>query len=230
MITTSCMCASAQAGCGTAITGPDPSLSRRRRWNIDSEATRRHNVPHALPVREPGVTGRQLLLRSGSEFRKPVGLRLPTAGISPCCRDTPSMSRQMRSRQIRPSRYSPTLTPSPSHRRPVAANRAGRAGRCALSARARRQPSAAGRGSPTVPRSFKGQVGERLPDPVEELADVRVTAHRLRPSASRYSMSSVISTRTRSAWCEFRASWNRCSKSRIHSMLASAGAAAVTSA
>jgi hypothetical protein len=62
----------------------------------------------------------------------------------------------MRSRQIRPSRYSPTLTPSPSHRRPVAANRAGRAGRCALSARARRQPSAADRGSPTVPRSFKG--------------------------------------------------------------------------
>ena len=49
LITTSCMCASAQAGCGTAITGPGPSLSRRRRWNIDSEAISRHNVPQAVP-------------------------------------------------------------------------------------------------------------------------------------------------------------------------------------
>src|SRR5215203_6526 len=48
MITTSCTFASAQAGCGTAITGPGPSPSRRPLWDIDSEATKRH-IPQALP-------------------------------------------------------------------------------------------------------------------------------------------------------------------------------------
>jgi hypothetical protein len=54
MITTSCMCASAQAGCGTAITGLGPSPSRRPLWDIDSEATKRHNVPQALAHADAG--------------------------------------------------------------------------------------------------------------------------------------------------------------------------------
>ena len=49
-ITTSCTSASAQAGCGTAITGLGPSPSRRPLWDIDSEATKRHNVPRTLPL------------------------------------------------------------------------------------------------------------------------------------------------------------------------------------
>ena len=40
--------ARAEAGRGTAITGPGPSLSRRRA-RIDSEAISPHNVPQAVP-------------------------------------------------------------------------------------------------------------------------------------------------------------------------------------
>ena len=57
MIPTSCTSASAQAGYGTATTGPGPSPSRRPLWNIDSEATKRHNVPQTLPLTVAAMPG-----------------------------------------------------------------------------------------------------------------------------------------------------------------------------
>ena len=69
------------------------------------------------------------------------------------------------------------------------------------------------------------------PGRFEELAHLVVSAHRLGPASSWYSMSSVMSsTRTRSTLCELHASSQRFAKSRIHSIETAAPGSASMSA
>jgi hypothetical protein len=126
------------------------------------------------------------------------------------------MSKAIRSRPTRPSRYSWKSTPSSSHRRPVGANPGGSSGPVCV-AQPRQWNAARGSSGITYGPASNSNVMS---------GNARHVASRnVRTSAcpcigcgqlsSWYSMSSVISASSRSGSCEFHASSHCCVKSLI---------------